>query len=1197
LIVTPFLPRGFAMPHPDEQPYLDAIAANPNSDPARLEFADWLESQNDPRAGWVRDRELFRLLSLNAENPLQTFFEQMSVIWNGSLIDVAEEGEEIKNEEYERRFNEQNERFFRNLRRLGEPSIPFMLNFLGNGACWITANEDNRWFIYELKAFLLTYPETLLKHRQLIVNFSKFILPEAEILGISLLFELEQKYPLMTEDLIGVLKSKELVDGEPVLLKILDPMSITTALYSQFVAWTQPSLLRQFRQAEPDNAERLSHIGTILGTIGSQLIEHENTTGETKPELGTIIDLLSTGAGHIHPNMAVPCAIALERMEAISPETLKQFVQNSTLETCQRLLQENPKRDEKWLRNWLDMYAEKDLPEHARIAILGAISTANTEDTQPILKLYTQVLAGNNPALKLAVLEGLKSFQIHGAEILDLLRLLFKAPEKEVREELARILPELGLEEKVAFRCVKILVGDVEQEVRSQAASAALSFNVLDRLSEELTTDTQDENPEVRMKAYLGLGSLLLDDTEETIKTLLRGLRDDNVKVRKAAAEAIYLTIDGDYEPALRHFNRALKDDDATVRHFAILSMGTYHEEAYDFLDTLLEMRDDLSPLIRGAVHCVLAQIASDEKKIRRYVTNALRDPQEKVVSLTLRGIDLDDFDSPEVQETIAELMSHPRDSVRNAAFQTLFDLDVEQFQPETWKAFRKALLDPNPNFREHAFKLITEKEDQAPYVVKEMVQLLQNPGTLDVEELIEGIAGQTQAYAPLLDIFSHPKLSVRQAVFQTLQKLVQGKPAVAQPVAESLMLEFPDALASHRGKSLEYLLHLIATLGSSVSYLYPEVSRLMNHPCAQVRADAMYTLATFGDVAKPLIPKFKELNESGLLVERAATAGALLLLDAFETPQIVQDYLDTMDSGNLTYNRYMTRAIMAHPKPTAKMIEACFNQTTHYHFWYAPEFVEEAANFQVFGDKIRPFIPIILERFRNVENRECTERMLKSFLHFGPMLSPYFDQYLESLKSIITIQEPELYIKVLVATKHPDTVTALGKLLWHKFGVIRVAAAEALLEMGMAAKPILPTIIEAIRDPDWDNVEETKKEFESWQYEEEQDPDPDPDMDRSLTGYDERSTLIELVELMGPSARKAIPALVEVLEEDYENVRHAAIDALIAMGSIAYDALEEATGNEDDYVVHRAQAAIEELNDDEDEDDRPRRTRLRDDE
>jgi uncharacterized protein (TIGR02996 family) len=54
----------------DEAAFLAALAASPDDDLLRLAFADWLDERNDPRAGWVRDPEIWRHTGPDFRDPV-----------------------------------------------------------------------------------------------------------------------------------------------------------------------------------------------------------------------------------------------------------------------------------------------------------------------------------------------------------------------------------------------------------------------------------------------------------------------------------------------------------------------------------------------------------------------------------------------------------------------------------------------------------------------------------------------------------------------------------------------------------------------------------------------------------------------------------------------------------------------------------------------------------------------------------------------------------------------------------------------------------------------------------------------------------------------------------------------------------------------------------------------------------------------
>lgn len=54
----------------DELHFLEQIKKSPNDEFPRLVFADWLEERGDPRAKWVRDKEIWHYMKPDAANPI-----------------------------------------------------------------------------------------------------------------------------------------------------------------------------------------------------------------------------------------------------------------------------------------------------------------------------------------------------------------------------------------------------------------------------------------------------------------------------------------------------------------------------------------------------------------------------------------------------------------------------------------------------------------------------------------------------------------------------------------------------------------------------------------------------------------------------------------------------------------------------------------------------------------------------------------------------------------------------------------------------------------------------------------------------------------------------------------------------------------------------------------------------------------------
>ena len=59
----------------EEATLLKAIADG--DDTARLAYADWLEERGDPRAGWVRDVQVWRWMAPDAHDPIPALIEAL----------------------------------------------------------------------------------------------------------------------------------------------------------------------------------------------------------------------------------------------------------------------------------------------------------------------------------------------------------------------------------------------------------------------------------------------------------------------------------------------------------------------------------------------------------------------------------------------------------------------------------------------------------------------------------------------------------------------------------------------------------------------------------------------------------------------------------------------------------------------------------------------------------------------------------------------------------------------------------------------------------------------------------------------------------------------------------------------------------------------------------------------------------------
>jgi HEAT repeat protein len=132
--------------------------------------------------------------------------------------------------------------------------------------------------------------------------------------------------------------------------------------------------------------------------------------------------------------------------------------------------------------------------------------------------------------------------------------------------------------------------------------------------------------------------------------------------------------------------------------------------------------------------------------------------------------------------------------------------------------------------------------------------------------------------------------------------------------------------------------------------------------------------------------------------------------------------------------------------------------------------------------------------------------------------------------------------------------------------GSVRDDVGLYLGDIGADVVTILPQLCAAVGNPKWDNVNDTLMEKHGM-----------GDYFTSV-GIDRRAFLLDSIAKLGPAAEPAIPTLAKLLSDKNDGVRHSAIDALVAVGPAATDALKKATRHRDPVVRETAEEGLKEM-------------------
>jgi HEAT repeat protein len=144
-------------------------------------------------------------------------------------------------------------------------------------------------------------------------------------------------------------------------------------------------------------------------------------------------------------------------------------------------------------------------------------------------------------------------------------------------------------------------------------------------------------------------------------------------------------------------------------------------------------------------------------------------------------------------------------------------------------------------------------------------------------------------------------------------------------------------------------------------------------------------------------------------------------------------------------------------------------------------------------------------------------------------------------------LRDPEARVRVRAAealwqiAQDPAGVALLPAVLGGEDGVLRRDAARCLGQMGPAARPAVPALVEALRDAD--------------------------DVTRVLVA--------EVLGRIGPGAAAAVPALAEALREPDDPISRTAAGALEQIGPVSVPALLGALHDQDSGVRVRAARAL----------------------
>lgn len=673
------------------------------------------------------------------------------------------------------------------------------------------------------------------------------------------------------------------------------------------------------------------------------------------------------------------------------------------------------------------------------------------------------------------------------------------------------------------------------------------------------------------------------------IPALVAQLDDANPTFRRRTLRAL-TNFAGSHADAREALIRSVTDPDTDVRREALgLLSRVVRRGDDDIAEPLRPCLSDADTEVRVLAAQVLGQLKSSAAPAVPELIVAMRDPEESVRAAATATVDGMQHEEPEMLGALLAALDDPSEEVRRHAAHGLHEWG--HLYPEHTAAVFARVNDPDPDIARGATRLIGKATEPTPELTAYLRDALAGSG--DVELRVSAATGLAKlnttdalpAVFALLDETEREELIEPLVSFGTpampgLCERMLARPELRAAILRALYWDRSEAdktavipaalvaLGDGDSNVRSEAVNVIAKMGPAASVTLPQVRAALADPDQFVRSAAVSAVAALSPSPADVLADIVGIlsDEESYPRKNAIQAIAALELDATtKLPHVLTALTDT-SSDVLQEAAQAAGALGSVASDAVPLLLPLLAHEERWVRMYAADALGEIGGSAEAVASLRAALADSEEWVR--------QRAASALGKLGALAE-------EAIPDLTTLaaEDPEddvrrAAVEALAALGATEAAAAsiddLVRMLWSDDGTDRASAAQSLGALGAAARPAVPELARALRDPAWGDVrKETQKQFTVMGML----MIPQDQID-AIGSMDQRIYVTTALRQIGPP-EEVIPLLADAVADANSLVAGSAVNELEALLPDSEPALRELLTHPDENVRSWAEGAL----------------------
>ncbi|BBM86258.1 HEAT repeat domain-containing protein [Candidatus Uabimicrobium amorphum] len=652
---------------------------------------------------------------------------------------------------------------------------------------------------------------------------------------------------------------------------------------------------------------------------------------------------------------------------------------------------------------------------------------------------------------------------------------------------------------------------------------------------------------------------------EKDVSTLINLLKEQNLATRRSIIIEALGHLGEKADAAVPAITILLNDSDEIIRYSAIRALGEIGEKAFSAIPLLVARLQNSHSQEKEIIAKALGQIGG---RAIDAVIPMLKSQNGEMVHCALKTLEEAREKAHKTVPSLIHLLKSPNASTR---FLTVRALGRVGKKSDTAASALISLLeDPNSKMRNATVIALGNIGEKAHPAVPFLLTILKKSDKNLKESIVKTLckigqkAHSAVPVAVLIPLLKHEETYIRENVEKILRKR-------GERIVPTLIHVLEDKDTSMKIP----VMALLSKIGEKAHVAVPLLTKLLEDQNPDIRYLASEALGKIGEKAHPAIPVFISIlkdSESPDLENRKAAAKAL-----GQTGEKSIPFLLPLLQGENDDVRYF--AIHALDNMGKKGVSPLLSLLKNSQLYYDYANVERVILLLgKIGQEIVPaLIPLL--KHQNSDVRKSATEILSQIGKKAHMAVPHLVALLKDQNSDVR----ENVVEILSKTTEIHFASFIIPFLKDPIPDVRVLAASALGEIGEKAHLAVPALISMIKDPViYDGSEEDDRFFAAEalaKIGKKAVPALIPliqDLDREI-----RESAVSALGEMREKAEKAVLPLISMLENPNPKIKCSAIEALGAIGEkthLVVPTLVSMLKDQDTDVVCSAASALGEI-------------------